>query len=237
LRLRPGEKFLDIGCGWGSLVIHAAKNYGVYAHGITLSRNQARYARKRIIELGLEGRCKVEVKDYRDMDKFNYYDKISSIGMFEHVGRKMYPIYMKKAFDLLKEGGAFLNHGISIDIDEYSKPKSEFIQKYVFPDGELLPISFVIEQSEKAGFEIRDVENLREHYALTLRHWVNKLESNYREALKYVSEERYRIWRLYMAASAYNFERGKIAVYQTLLVKRTKDGKSCMPLTRSDWYE
>ncbi len=236
LRLKPNEKFLDIGCGWGALVIHAAKYYGVYAHGITLSRNQARYAKRKIEELGLKERCKVEIKDYRDLDKFNYYDKMASIGMFEHVGRKMYPVYMKQAFNLLKEGGVFLNHGISIDISEYSRPKSEFIQKYVFPDGELLPVSFVLEESEKAGFEIRDVENLREHYMLTLKHWVKRLENNYLEALKYVGEERYRIWRLYMAASAYNFERGKIAVYQTLLVKRTESGNSYFPLTRKDWY-
>jgi len=236
LRLKPGERFLDIGCGWGALVIHAAEKYGVYAHGITLSRNQAEYANRLIEEKGLKDRCRVEIKDYRDLDSFGYYDKISSIGMFEHVGRRMYRTYMEQAFNLLKEEGVFLNHGISIDIREYSKPKSQFIQKYVFPDGELLPISFVIEQSEKAGFEVRDVESLREHYALTLRHWVRRLEKNRERAVNIIGEERYRIWRLYMAASAYNFERGKISVYQTLLLKRGEKGESNLPLTRDDWY-
>ncbi len=236
LRLKPGEKLLDIGCGWGALVIHAAKNYGVNAVGITLSKNQAEYANERIKREGISQKCKVIVADYRDMDEWNSYDKIVSVGMFEHVGQKNALLYFEQMFKLLKERGVFLNHAISVEFREFGKPASQFIRKYVFPDGELLPIYLTIQKAEEAGFEVRDVEALREHYTLTLMHWVKRLEKNRERAVEVAGEERFRIWRLYMAASAYNFMRNKIGVYQSLLVKTAKDGTSGFPLTREDWY-
>ena len=235
LYLKEGEKLLDIGAGWGGLIIYAAKNYGVYAKGITLSKNQYEFANEWIKREGLEDRCKMELKDYRDLDENEKFDKIVSVGMFEHVGEKNYPIYMKHAYNLLKEGGLFLNHGITINKLDFGKPRSEFIQKYVFPDGELLPISLISVFSEDAGFEIRDIEDLREHYARTTALWVKNLEEFADEAIKEAGPERYRVWRLYLAASSYQFSVNKIGLYQTLLAKPV-NGKAGLPWTRKGWY-
>ncbi len=235
LYLKEGERLLDIGAGWGGLIIYAAKNYGVYAKGITLSKNQYEFASEWIKREGLEDRCKMEFKDYRDLDENEKFDKIVSVGMFEHVGEKNYPIYMKHAYNLLKEGGLFLNHGITINKKDFGKPRSPFIQKYVFPDGELLPISLISEFSEEAGFEIRDIEELREHYARTTALWVKNLEEFKEEAVKEAGKERYRVWRLYLAASSYQFSVNKIGLYQTLLAK-PKEGKAGLPWTRKAWY-
>jgi cyclopropane-fatty-acyl-phospholipid synthase len=234
LRLHPGERFLDIGCGWGSLILQAAAKYKVFAHGITLSKEQAEVAQRRIQQVGLENSCTVELQDYRDQLVFQTYDKIASIGMVEHVGLKNLPLYFRIARRLLKPGGVFLNHGI-VRAHNSPTPRSSFIDKYVFPDGHLVTLSQAVQCAESVGLEVRDVENLREHYELTLRRWVEELRHNADIVRKYVSEGTYRIWLLYMAGSAAAFHRGDIAVYQTLLSAPEK-GRSHLPLRREDWY-
>ncbi len=237
LRLRPGERLLDVGCGWGGLVMHAAKNYGVRAAGITLSRPQADLANQRIHRAGLSSQCRVEVRDYRKIDQSEEYDKLVSVGMFEHVGAALLPEYFQRAWHLLRPGGVFLNHGIACRAGKPMRRREpSFVQSYVFPDGELVPISTALDVAEMSGFEVRDVESLREHYALTLRHWVGRLESNHEKACQAADEVTYRIWRLFMAGSAYGFKAGRLNVYQTLLAKPTKAGNSKLPLTRTDWY-
>ena len=232
LRLAPGDRFLDIGCGWGALAIHAAQHYGVRAHGITLSERQLELARQRIAHAGLEDRVTVELRDYRDLAGESVYDKMASVGMFEHVGLKNLPVYFATVHRLLKPAGLFLNHGITHDVEGWEKTSStEFINRYVFPDGQLDTVSNIQRGMERARFEIADVEALRPHYALTLRHWVARLERNHDEALRYVSESTYRVWRLYMAACALEFESGEIGVYQVLASKRSV-GAARLPLTR-----
>lgn len=235
LRLKPGERLLDIGCGWGGLIMHAAQNYQVEALGITLSQPQADLANERIKEAGLAGHCRVEVCDYRDVSESTPFDKLVSVGMFEHVGEEKLPEYFRKAYQLLKPGGVFLNHGITQSMTQVPKGPS-FIDKYVFPDGELLPISTSLRFAEEADFEVRDVENLREHYALTLRHWVRRLETERKEAIRLTCPVTYRIWRIYMAGSAYGFETGRIGLCQSLLA-RSGQKSSGLPLTRRDWYQ
>lgn len=259
LRLTPGERFLDIGCGWGSLLLHAATHHNVFAQGITLSQQQANFAKHRIHEARLDQCCRVNLLDYRQApERFEAFQKIASIGMFEHVGVKNLSHYFNAAYHMLKPGGVFLNHGIArsqIKPDTESSflnstiipflrdtlmlhpPRSAtFIGKYVFPDGELSTIAQATSSAEAVGFEVRDVENLREHYALTLRCWVNQLREQQSELLKIVPEKTYRIWLLYMAGSAAAFRRGDIGVYQTLL-SRPEHGNSHLPLTREEWYQ
>jgi cyclopropane-fatty-acyl-phospholipid synthase len=236
LTLQPGESLLDIGCGWGALVIHAAQRYGVRAHGVTLSPRQLKLAQQRILEAGLEDRVKVELRDYRDLEGDCVYDKIASVGMFEHVGVKNLPGYFSAAHRLLKPHGLFLNHGITHDCDGWKQSSStEFINRYVFPGAELDRISNIQHVMETAKFEIADVEALRPHYALTLRHWVARLEKNHARALHYVDETTFRVWRLYMAACALDFEAGGIGIYQVLAGKRAA-GKLSLPLTRRHLY-
>lgn len=235
LRLKPGERLLDIGCGWGALIRWAARYYGVQAHGITLSRDQYDHCRTEIEAAGLQDQVAVEFRDYRDLQGDACYDKIVSVGMFEHVGLKNLPIYFNIAWRLLKPGGLFLNHGITHDREGWRKSVgTRFINRYVFPDGELDTVGNVQRAMERSDFEILDVEALRRHYALTLRHWVRRLESREAEAVQQVSEPVYRIWRLYMAACALQFERGDIGVYQILAARR--DGTVQVPLTRRDLY-
>ena len=236
LRLRPGQRLLDVGCGWGGLVMHAAREYGVDATGITLSQPQVDLALSRIAEAGLAGRCRVEVRDYREVDPARKYDAIVSVGMFEHVGDAMLPAYFRKAAALLAHGGVFMNHGIASRATDPVGHGPSFSDTYVFPDGQTLPINVPLRAAEEAGFEVRDVESLREHYALTLRHWVRRLEARHEEALKYVDEPTYRVWRLYMAGSADGFRTRRLNVYQALLAFPGKDGASGLPLTRADWY-
>jgi cyclopropane-fatty-acyl-phospholipid synthase len=236
LALRPGEKFLDIGCGWGALVIHAARHYGVRAHGVTLSAQQLSVARERIEKAGLSANVSVELMDYRDLPGESSYDKIASVGMFEHVGLKNLPVYFATVHRLLKPRGLFLNHGITHDTEGWQPNLStEFINRYVFPDGQLDTISNVQRVMEHAKFEIADVEALRQHYALTLRHWVARLEGNRAQALQYVNEATYRVWRLYMSACALQFESGEIGIYHVLASKRTP-GVPDLPLTRRHLY-
>lgn len=226
---------MDIGCGWGSLVLHAALQYGANARGITLSQEQACVAARRISQAKLGKRCFVEKRDYRDALELPYrYDKMASIGMFEHVGHKNLDKYFGIAYELLKPGGVFLNHGIA---RSYHSPacKDSFIDKYVFPDGELVTLSDTVKAAESAGFEIRDVENLREHYAQTLRLWVELLQKNAPAVLSNVSEKTYRIWLLYMAGSAAAFQRGDISINQILLRRFERTGVE-LPSTREQWY-
>lgn len=236
LRLKPGQRLLDIGCGWGALVMHAAQHYGVEATGITLSKPQAEFAADRIAEAGLADRCRVLVQDYREVPEGAPYDALVSVGMFEHVGEEKLPSYFRKAWALLKPQGVFLNHGIACNALVPRARGRTFSNTYVFPDGELVPISTTLRIAEESGFEVRDVESLREHYALTLRHWVHRLEARHQEALQYVDEPTYRVWRLFMSGSAHGFTVGRLNVYQALLVKPGPGGASGLPLQRADWY-
>ena len=236
LRLAPGERLLDIGCGWGAMVCWAARHYGVHAHGITLSQKQYEYAQERIQREGLADRVTVELRDYRDLAGEGVYDKVSSIGMFEHVGLANLPVYNATVMRVLRPGGLFLNHGITHDSEGWQRTiDTEFINRYVFPDGELDTVSNIQRRMEQTGFEIHDVEALRPHYAMTLRHWVSRLETHREEALQYVGESAYRVWRLYMAACAREFELGGTGIYQILASKRDH-GISPVPLTRKDIY-
>ncbi len=236
LRLRPGERFLDIGCGWGALVCWAARNYGVHAHGITLSRSQLELARQRVAALGLQDRVVVELRDYRDLAGEAGYDKIASIGMFEHVGLANLPLYSSTVHRVLRPGGLFLNHGITRDEEGWRKSlETEFINRFVFPDAEVDTVSNIQRGMEHAGFEIHDVEGLRPHYALTLRNWVARLEAQQQEAVRIVGPARYRVWRLYMTACALQFEQGALGVYQ-ILASRRGGQEPPVPLSRRDLY-
>jgi cyclopropane-fatty-acyl-phospholipid synthase len=236
LRLAPGETLLDIGCGWGALLCWAAEKYGVKAHGITLSHNQHAHVQELIGSRVLDGQVTVELLDYRDLQGEAKYDKLVSVGMFEHVGLKNLPAYFAAVNRLLKPGGLFLNHGITSEEGGWEKGTStEFINRYVFPDGQLETVSTVQKIMEDSGFEIHDVEGLRQHYALTLREWVRRLEARHEEALNHVTEAVYRIWRLYMAASALQFEEGVTGIYQ-ILASRRAPYVSPVPLTRRDLY-
>ncbi|MGW2281116.1 class I SAM-dependent methyltransferase [Streptomyces sp. NPDC001770] len=236
LALKEGDRLLDVGCGWGSMAIHAAREYGAVVTGVTLSVEQAAYARKRVAEEGLTDRVEIRVQDYRDV-RDGPYDAISSIGMAEHVGSVRYREYADDLFALLKPGGRLLNHQIARrpERDEEAYQIDEFIDAYVFPDGELAPVGRTLGILEEAGFEARDVEALREHYALTLRQWVANLEDNWAAAVAATSPGRARVWRLYMAASALSFEHNKIGVNQILAVRPTDAGHSRMPVRSRRW--
>lgn len=242
LRLKPGERLLDIGCGWGGLVIYAAGKYGVEATGITLSQPQVDYARQWIEESDLEHRATAEPLDYRDINQEQPFDKVVSVGMVEHVGQAKFDEYFQAAMKALRPGGLFLNHAIATHWTKQDSwfertflQRGRFMQQYVFPDGELVRISDMLTAAERNGFEVRDVESLREHYALTLRNWIANLEENYQKAVDITNERTYRTWRLYMAASVQGFESAGINVYQSLLSKG-KNGKIEVPLTRADLY-
>jgi cyclopropane-fatty-acyl-phospholipid synthase len=222
LHLRPGQQLLDIGCGWGGLILHAAANFGVMATGITLSKNQEAHVKQEIERLDLGDRVQVRLQDYRRVTEVDHYDAIVSVGMVEHVGRPGLSDYFKIAHRALKPGGAFLNRGIGTGAVPLLN--SSFINEYVFPDGEILSIGDMLGLAEAPGFEIQDVENLREHYALTLRHWVRRLEARHDEACQAVGESVYRIWRLYLAGCAHSFKSGFLALYQTLLTKLPSEG-------------
>jgi cyclopropane-fatty-acyl-phospholipid synthase len=256
LRLAPCDHFLDIGCGWGSLILHAASKYGVRAHGITISHEQEAVAKERIEQAQMTQSYTVELLDYRSAPvRLPSFSRIASVGMFEHVGLKNLPLYFRTVHSMLTPGGVFLNHGIvrlnctkrdSLldktmvpflrDVLQIRQPRStSFIDKYVFPDGELVTLAEVLKAAESARFEVRDVESLREHYELTLRRWVADIQRNAGEILKQVSESTYRTWLWYMAGCAAAFRRGDIGIYQILLSK-PDCGDSRIPLTREDWY-
>jgi cyclopropane-fatty-acyl-phospholipid synthase len=229
LRLSEGERLLDVGCGWGSLVMHAAAHYGVSAVGVTLSEPQAQLAQERVRELGLESRVEIRIADYRELTD-PPFDKIASVGMYEHVGRAELPRYCETVNGLLRPGGLFLNHGIArLYSDE---PEADtFISRYVFPDGELHPVTDLITALQSVGLEVRDTESLRDHYPITLRRWVTNLRARRSDAARLVGPERVRAWELYMLGSAQGFEDGEITVYQVLSARRgaTPD----LPLDRS----
>ena len=231
LDLKPGERLLDIGCGWGSLIIHAAANYGVRAVGVTLSEEQAKLARERISEAGLSDLCEVRIQDYREVND-GPYDKISSIGMYEHVGSSQLDNYMATVKALGRPGGRALHHGICTQLDDEEQPNT-FITRYVFPDGELHRVAKVIAALEGSGQEMRDAESLREHYALTCRKWVENLAANKEAAIAQIGEERERIWRLYMTASIGAFERGDVSIHQ--IIATFPEDEHDMPLARPSY--
>ncbi len=236
LDLRAGMRLLDVGCGWGGLALHAAREYGVDVVGITLSTEQADYARKQVAEAGMTDQIEIRIQDYRDVDD-GPFDAITSVGMAEHVGTGPYAAYAGILFQQLKAGGRLLNHQIAAI---HPKPAGarrhrSFIDAYVFPDGELAPLGTTVSLLEEAGFEVRDVHALREHYARTLRVWVSNLEAQWTQAVRLTSAGRARVWRLYMAASALAFEHGRIGVNQVLAVKTRRGGASGMPATRAGW--
>ena len=231
LGLRPGMRLLDVGCGWGGMVMHAARHYGVQAIGITLSKNQAEYAQKAAADAGVEG-VEYRVQDYRDVD--GRFDAISSIGMFEHVGLARLGEYFTHLHDLLGPSGRLLNHGISRPPGNRARfSRRGFIYRYVFPDGELHEVGSVVSRIQQSGLEVRHVESLREHYGLTLRHWVHNLEANWDQAVAAVGAARARVWRLYMAGCALNFEAGRNQIHQVLAI-RADGGRSGLPW-RPDW--
>ena len=239
LMLKAGERFLDIGCGWGGLILWAAEKYGVHATGITLSDNQRDYVQAEIRRRGLEGRVEVKLMDYRDVPEEPSYDKIASVGMFEHVGRRNLPEYFGKIQRLLRPGGLVMNHGITstaVEAHGLGSGIAEFVDDYVFPGGELTHVSNVIEEMAKSGLEPLDAENLRPHYAITLWNWVERLEDKQQQALELIGEHKYRIWRIYMAGSAYAFERNWMALFQILGGKAHKAGKQEYPFNRRHVY-
>ncbi|OJX39650.1 MAG: hypothetical protein BGO78_05170 [Chloroflexi bacterium 44-23] len=262
LRLQPGERLLDVGCGWGGLARYAAEHYNVQVLGVTLSEQQAKYASEKVKNTGLANKVKIKFSDYRKLDE-DPFDKAVSVGMFEHVGRPNLPEYFSTIYRLLVPGGLFLNHGISrkatpedvpaslvgkkgampfkedhkglLNLDEKIFGWGTFSQRYIFPDGELVPVSLANLVAEGAGFDVRDVENLREHYAKTTRRWVRRLGNNEATLIKLVGEEVYRTWRLYLSVSAHSFEIGNIGIHQSLLAK-LDHGKAHLPMTRADIY-
>ena len=233
LHEHPGARLLDVGCGWGSMAIHAALHYDARVVGITISKAQVALARQRVEEAGVSDRVEIRLQDYRDL-RGQQFDAISSVGMSEHVGHDKLDTYLTILRSALVPQGRLLNHAISSPGGSTLGPRS-FVGRYVFPDGELIDVGDVVLEMERAGFEVRDVESLREHYARTLRCWVSNLESNWEKAVQLVGEPRAKVWRLYMAGSAVGFEDGGIAIHQVLGVVPTESGNAAMPATRRDW--
>ncbi len=235
LRLQRGERFLDLGCGWGALVMHAAQHYGVEAQGVTLSARQAEFATERIRACGLQNSCRVEVRDVRDVPIDHQFDKVAAVGCIEHIPEKLLPSYFQRIFSLLRSGGTFLNHGITISASRPLLPGPSFIDRYIFPDHNFITASRTLAEAEAAGFEVRDLENLREHYALTLQHWLDRFTAAEAELAPITTPATHRIFRLYLAGSQYQFERGGLNLHQSLFVK-PQGRPSGLPLTRRDWY-
>jgi cyclopropane-fatty-acyl-phospholipid synthase len=239
LMLKPGERLLDIGCGWGGLVLHAARHHGVIAHGITLSRNQLDLARARIEEAGLSDRCTVELMDYRDVDESHKFDKIASVGMFEHVGLANLGEYFRKIYRLLADDGLVMNHGITT-MDPQNRAvgmgAGEFIDRYIFPHGELPHLSRAILSMSEQGLEAIDVESLRHHYAKTLGHWAARLEESQHDARRLVGEARYRTWLIYLAGCAHAFAKGWISIHQIVAAKADRGHMHPVPWTRHHIY-
>jgi cyclopropane-fatty-acyl-phospholipid synthase len=239
LRLKPGEYLLDVGCGWGGLARFAAREYGAKVFGITLSREQLELAKIRVKAEGLEDQVDLQLLDYRDLPQDGRFDKVVSVGMFEHVGHANLALYAQCLFGAVKEGGLVMNHGITakhIDGRPVGRGAGEFIGRYVFPNGELPHVSRISADISEAGLEIVDVESLRLHYAKTLEHWSSRLETHLEQAAAMVPEQTLRIWRLYLAGCAYGFAHGWINLHQILAVKPRADGGHDLPWTRADIY-
>lgn len=235
LNLKPGERLIDFGCGWGGLITYAAKHYGVEAVGVSISKEQIKWINRLVEEEGLQGRCRVEYCDYRRFPEAQPFDKAVSVGFIEHLGLKMMPTFFGKVMRLLKPGGLYLHHGITMRPFGKFPPWRKFAQKYVFPDGELVPINDTCTELARAGLEIRDVESLREHYIYTLRRWRELLEQNHDEAVRLTDEVNYRIFRVYFAGATLGFRNHTYNLHQTLTVK-SGNAESGLPLTRAAWY-
>jgi len=239
LALQPDERFLDIGCGWGGLILHAAERYGVHATGITLSDDQHAWVTRQIAARGLDGRVEVRRMDYRDVPEREGYDKVASVGMFEHVGRGNLAAYFDTIAALLKPGGLVLNHGITTanpGANGLGSGIAEFIEDYVFPGGELVHASDVLRAASNSGLECLDAENLRPHYGKTLWHWVTRLEQHADEAQRLIGEQKYRIWRIYMGGSAYAFDHGWMELWQVLAGKGIDGSQPNYPFSRDYIY-
>jgi cyclopropane-fatty-acyl-phospholipid synthase len=240
LRLKPGDKFLDIGCGWGGLVCHAARHYGVKAHGVTLSQTQHDFAQEKIRRLGLEDSVTVELRDYETLT--GSYDKISSVGMFEHVGISNMPKYFGKIRSLLRDRGILMNHGISRTAKKSKRavrkirPERKLLLKYIFPGSELDNVGHTVDLLQMSGFEVHDVEGLREHYGLTCKAWHDALLINRDEAIRLVGLEKYRMWIIYLAGVATGFSVGSMHIFQVVASRHASKGPSELPLTRDDLY-
>ncbi|NMZ95941.1 C17 cyclopropane fatty acid synthase CfaB [Pseudomonas lundensis] len=239
LRLKPGEYLLDVGCGWGGLARFAAREFGVKVFGITLSKEQLALAQERVKAEGLQDKVDLQLLDYRDLPQDGRFDKIVSVGMFEHVGHANLREYCQILFNAVREGGLVMNHGITAkhtDGRQVGRGAGEFIERYVFPNGELPHLSMISAEISEAGLEVVDVESLRLHYARTLEHWSQRLEQNLDAAANEVPEQILRIWRLYLAGCAYAFTRGWINIHQILATKPHADGSIELPPTRADIY-
>jgi len=240
LQLKPGERMLDIGCGWGALICHAAKNYGVQAHGITLSKEQLALTHERIAKMGLQGLVTAELKDYAYVE--GPFDKISSVGMVEHVGIDNMAGYMAKVNSLLRDRGMFLNHGITRPAKLTDKafrkmnPERRLLAKYIFPGGELDHLGHMVQCMESKGFDVHDVEGWRDHYSMTCRHWCQRLEANREEAIRQIGAEKYRMWALYLASCVFVLGEGNARIYQTVATKHKAKGLTGMPCTREHLY-
>ncbi|WP_338521995.1 C17 cyclopropane fatty acid synthase CfaB [Pseudomonas batumici] len=239
LRLQPGEYLLDVGCGWGGLARYAAREFGVKVFGITLSKEQLALAKERVAAEGLQDKVDLQLLDYRDLPQDGRFDKVVSVGMFEHVGHANLKQYCKILFGAVREGGLVMNHGITAkhtDGRPVGRGAGDFIDRYVFPNGELPHVSMITAHISEADLEVVDVESLRLHYARTLGQWSQRLENNLEAASHEVPERALRIWRLYLAGCAYAFEKGWINLHQILAVKPFADGSHNLPWTRADIY-
>lgn len=237
IQLRPGQSLLDIGCGWGALVIRAAQKYGAHCVGITLSKKQQALASERVKNLGLQDKIEIRLQDYRDVT--GQFDRITSVGMFEHVGRKQLVNYFRIIHDLLKDDGITMNHGItsvSTDLADINLGAGEFINRYIFPNGELQHVSQTIAAIQQGGLEVFDVENLRRHYAKTLSIWVENFEQNAAAVQQHIDPERYRAWRLYLAGCAYSFQHDQVSIYQLLSHKAGRLADN-LPWSRRYMYD
>ena len=236
LRLKPGDRLVDFGCGWGGLAVHAAKHYGAKVTGVTLAGEQARWCEQAVEKAGVRDRVKIVYSDYRDFQAPGEFDAASSVGMAEHIGHKNLPVFLGKIYECLRPGGAYLHHSINLRPHTPYPVWTAFARKYVFPNGELTSVLAVLEAATRAGFEPRDLENFREGYVHTLEAWVRNLEAKREEVVKLVGEAGYRVFRIYMAGATLGFRSGVYSLNQVLLAKPSPDGEAGLPPNRLDWY-